>query len=327
MSRQVRYRVTALVLGGLLLGAPLLTNGTASAEQVEGGGRQVVFAGGGVLGLSCRSHPSVESMTIPADSTILVVNRTGHPAELQLAGATQGTIPKDGSTEVVFRRGTTPVLLDPNCALGDEAIPLLVTATQPNPIIPGPSSNPPDSSVSAPTTPSNPPPATSGSAMPDSVGPTTGQRPATSNSAAAGSIKTHHSRPSAAATTVVATMPQGGSGSRVKNKTVSGTGAEAPAFAGMPPGDDKALVSGVPELSLPAETDMAPAAAGVTTADVAETPSEQVAAAEPVAAMQPLPESSPIGLLAVVAIVSVIGVAVGAIRSFVSQRASRTTIA
>jgi hypothetical protein len=324
MSRQVRYRVTALVLGGLLLGAPLLTNGTASAEQVEGGGRQVIFAGGGVLGLSCRSHPSVESMTIPADSTILVVNRTGHPAELQLAGATQGTIPKDGSTEVVFRRGTTPVLLDPNCALGDQAIPLLVTATQPNPIVPGPTSNPPASSVSASTTPSNPPPATTGSAMPDAASPTTGQRPATSNSAAAGSIKTHHARPSAAATTVVQTMPQGGSGSRVKNKTVSGTGAEAPAFAGMPPGDDKALVSGVPDVSVP---DIAPAAGAVTTADVAETPSEQVAAAEPVAAMQPLPESSPIGLLAVIAIVSVIGVAVGAIRAYVSQRASRTTIA
>src|ERR1700712_5129192 len=56
MSRQFRYRVTAVVLGGLLGGAPLLTNGTASAGQVEGGGRQVVFAGG-MLGLTCRSTP------------------------------------------------------------------------------------------------------------------------------------------------------------------------------------------------------------------------------------------------------------------------------
>src|SRR4051812_12482402 len=127
MSRQVRYRVTALVLGGLLLGVPLLTNGTASAE-VQSGGRQGVFAGGGVLGLSCRSHPTVESMTVPADSTLRVVNQPGHSARLQLGGRTQGTIPDNGSTEVVFRRGTTAVLLSPSCPLAAETIPLLVTA-------------------------------------------------------------------------------------------------------------------------------------------------------------------------------------------------------
>jgi hypothetical protein len=33
MSRQVRHRVTAVLLGGLLLGAPLLANGTASAGR------------------------------------------------------------------------------------------------------------------------------------------------------------------------------------------------------------------------------------------------------------------------------------------------------
>src|SRR3954453_11681727 len=101
MSRQVRYRVTALVLGGFLLGAPLLTNGTASAEQIEGVGRQVVFTGGGVLGLSCRSHPSVGSLTVPADSTLQLVNRTGHNARLELGGQTKGTIPDNGSTAVV----------------------------------------------------------------------------------------------------------------------------------------------------------------------------------------------------------------------------------
>src|SRR3954447_8623485 len=111
MSRQVRYRVTALVLGGFLLGAPLLTNGTASAGQVQGGGRQVVFGGGSVFGLSCRSRPDVESMTVPADSTVRVINRTGHNARLELGGTTEGSIPDDGSTEVVFRRGTTAVLL------------------------------------------------------------------------------------------------------------------------------------------------------------------------------------------------------------------------
>ena len=94
MSRQFRYRVAALVLGGLLFGGPLLTNGTASAEpgRAAEGGRQVTFAGGGVLGLSCRSHPDVESMTVPADSTVRVVNRTGHSANLQLGGDTKGML-------------------------------------------------------------------------------------------------------------------------------------------------------------------------------------------------------------------------------------------
>src|SRR6058998_2049225 len=95
MSRQFRYRVAALVLGGLLLGGPLVASGTASAEQVgpepagpeqeqvDEGGHQVTFAGGGVLGLSCHSRPDIESMTVPADSTVRVVNQTGHSANLQ----------------------------------------------------------------------------------------------------------------------------------------------------------------------------------------------------------------------------------------------------
>ncbi len=37
MSRQVRHRVTAVVLGGLLLGVPLLANGTANAGQTGPG--------------------------------------------------------------------------------------------------------------------------------------------------------------------------------------------------------------------------------------------------------------------------------------------------
>jgi hypothetical protein len=133
MSRQVRHRVVAVVLGGLLLGAPLLTNGTANADQSEAGGRQVAFGGGGVLGLSCRSTPEVGALTVPADSTVRVVNRTGHSAKLRLGGATKGTIPDDGATDVVFRRGTTAVLLSPSCALGDQSTPLLVTATPSTP--------------------------------------------------------------------------------------------------------------------------------------------------------------------------------------------------
>ncbi len=60
MSRQFRYRLAAIALGGFLFGAPMLTNGWASAERLPEGARQVTFAGGGVFGLSCRSRPDVE---------------------------------------------------------------------------------------------------------------------------------------------------------------------------------------------------------------------------------------------------------------------------
>ena len=315
MSRQVRHRVMALVAGGLLLCAALLPSGTANAEQVDEGGRQVVFAGGGVLGLSCRSHPDVESMTVPADATVRVINHTGHSAQLRLGGTMKGRIPDGASTEVMFRRGTTAVLLSPACALGDEATPLLVTAmpsspaTMPDPI-PVPS-EPSDAAV-PPTDRGSPSASAGGSALPDSVSPAAPADP-TSTGPTAG----HASRAAGAAIAAQA-MPQGGSASpRLRAKTTRGTGGAAPVFAGMPPGEHKRLLPGVPTIGLSQVTDSAPAA-GL---------AMDVAAAEPVAAMAPLPESEPIGLLAATAIVCVLGVGAAAIRAIVSQRASRAHIA
>ena len=323
---QVRYRVAALALGGLFLGGPLLTNGTASAEQIEGGGRQVVFGGGGVLGLSCRSTPSVGALNVPADSTVRVVNRTGHAARLTLAGSTKGTLPKDGSTEVVFRRGTTAVLLSPDCALGTESTPLLVTAT-PEPI-PSPPEAPEevptqDTATIAPGDTETPAPSGSSTTAPGSASPTS--RPTrtrtTTVTTRPGTTRTVTPRAVTPATAAgVPPMPQGGGATtKVKTKVLRGTGAAAPTFSGMPPGDQKAIVSGVPTLDLPSMSEAAVAAASGTPSDVA--------AAEPVAQMRPMPEQQPIGLLAVIAGVFAMGVGVAAIRSFVSQRASRANVA
>ena len=123
------------------------------------------------------------------------------------------------------------------------------------------------------------------------------------------------------ATTAAQAMPQGGAAPRVKRNPARGTaGAAVPAFSGMPPGDDKTILPGVPTLDLPsAPTTAAPV--------LPAGPSSGIVAAEPVATMRPLPESQPIGLLAVIATVSVLGVAIGVIRAIVSQRASRATIA
>lgn len=332
MSRRVRNRVTATVLGGFLLGAALLTTGTANAEQVAGGGRQVVFAGGGVLGRSCQSSPSVESMLVPADGKVRLVNRTGHGAQLRLNGKSQGSIPDDGSTEVVFRRGTTAVTLDPSCAVPDQTTPVLVTTTPPPlPSLPGPIPTPADASTDSglppppattidPSTPDQP--ADSASAIPDPIVVT---RSATKPTRRPSSVRPHTSRAhrvaAQAATTAARSMPQSGAASRGKTRTPSGTaGAVVPAFTGMPPGDDRTNLPGVPKLDLPAP---------VTTAapeSPAGAPSGMVAA-EPVAAMRPLPESQPIGLLAVIAMVCVLGVAIGVIRAMVSERASRASVA
>jgi hypothetical protein len=321
MSRQVRHRLTAVVLGGLLLGAPLLTNGTANAEQAEAGGRQIVFAGGGVLGLSCRSTPEVGALTVPADSTVRVVNRTGHSAKLRLGGTTKGTVPDDGATEVVFRRGTTAVLLSPNCALGAESTPVMVTATPSAPAtMPDPIPAPSDTAVPvSPSNPGSPSASDGGSGLPGTTtSPPRSQTPP--GQSKPGTTKPHTLRPGTrpAATTVQA-MPQGGAATRIRTRSTTGTGSTTPTFAGMPPGSRKTIVGGVPTLDLPpTTTDAAPAAA---------VPPSNMAAAEPVAAMEPMRDGGPIGLLAVVAVVCAVGVATGAIRAIASERASRATIA
>jgi hypothetical protein len=327
---QVRYRVAALTLGGLLLGLPLLTNGTASAEQIEAGDRQVVFDGNGMLGLSCRSAPDVSSMTVPAESKVRVVNRTGYPARLKLGSALKGTLPDDGSMELVFRHGTTAVQLTPSCPFRTETTPLMVTAT-PEPTEAPPEDDPTPTSPSTggvvnppPTTPSNTggAPTTTGSTVPGTSTPAGPTRTSTATT----TVRPTSPRPTDERTmtpaTVVAvqTMPQGGAATtKVKTKVQRGTDVSTPTFAGMPPGEQQAIVPGVPTLDLPTMSEAAALTPGV--------PPTNVAAAEPVAEMRPMPENRPVGLLAVVAGVCVLGVAVAAIRSFVSQRASRANIA
>jgi hypothetical protein len=116
-------------------------------------------------------------------------------------------------------------------------------------------------------------------------------------------------------------MPQGGATSRLKTRTSTGTAAaDVPAFSGMPPGEDKTILDGVPTVELSSS------ATQVTPAQPAA-PATDMAAAEPVAAMEPMADSQPLGLLAVIASICVVGVGAGAIRAIVSQRASRTNMA
>ncbi|MEV0901542.1 hypothetical protein [Actinoplanes sp. NPDC049802] len=339
MSRQFRYRMAALGLSGLIFGAPLLTNGTASAEQLEGNDRQVSFGGGGVLGLSCGSKPSVESMTVPAGSVVRVLNQTGHDAQLKLAGSPKGTIPADGAAEVVFRRGATSVLLTPDCSLGEDALPVLITATpsadegRPDPAPAPTSGNSASVMMSKPAGPGSQAHSRNsvGSALPDSAA--TGTRPARTspNSSRPGVRRPSESRPATAvqdAAIAAQAMPRGDVAARLKAKTMRGTGGiGAPAFAGMPPGDRKTILPGT-ATAPPApvrQTAVSPTMAGAGGVETAGPGS--FAAAEPVAAVGRIDEGHPLGLLGLTALVLVLGVATAAIRAIVSQRASRTNLA
>ncbi|MBL7261421.1 hypothetical protein [Paractinoplanes lichenicola] len=330
MSRQVRQRVTAIVLGGLIFGAPMLANGTASADPVPEGVRQVTFSGGGMFGISCHSRPSVESMTVPAQSTIRVVNQTGYAADLLLGADSKGTVPDDSSTEVIFRRGTTSVTLKPDCPIGDESDPVLITAspavstaTDPEPA-PDASADDAKPMSLAPSDPDDP----SGSPSGSQAAPA--ERPTRDRAATTRPSTREPWTPRTGATAQVASsaaqgLPHGGAAHRPKTKTAAGTpGSAAPAFAGMPPGSEPTLLPGEPQVDLePMTVDAAPVVPAPP-----PVPPTQIAAAEPVAALQPLPEGgNPLGLLALTAAVCVVGVTVAAIRAIVSQRANRAGIA
>jgi hypothetical protein len=332
MSRQVRYRLAALTLCGLIFGGPLLMSGTASAEQVEAEGRHVSFGGGGVLGLSCGSRPSVESMTVPASSVVRVVNQTGHDAQLRLAGAPKGTIPAAGAAEVVFRRGTTAVLLTPDCAIGEDALPLLITAAPSSSAEPGPTSPPASGGASAtmskPAGSGSPARTSAGAAMPDSVA--SGSRPGRTSAKdpRRGARRPAVSRPAAAqqsAATTAPAMPQGDADPRTKVKTQRGTaGVGSPAFAGMPLGDGRTLVPS--DLDQPMTVPSTDEADDVLALADSGGPGS-FDAAEPVAAVGRIEEGHPLGLLGLTALVCILGVTTAAIRAIVSQRASRTNMA
>jgi hypothetical protein len=326
MSRQVRQRVTAIVLGGLIFGGPLLAMNAASAEPIPEGARAVTFSGAGIFSVSCTSRPSVESLTVPPESTLRVVNQTGFDAQLLLGGDAKGTVPDDSSTDVIFRRGTTSVLLRPSCPIGDDATPMMVTASPSDAPATEPDADP--APMIADATPMSLTPADSDrsparSTLPDTATPaerpsrvkSAGTRPDTRRLPARSSHATSH-----AATTAPRAVPHGGAPAQTKVKAVPSTaGSASPTSAGLPTGDIAAL-PGVPDL------DVDPMTAGAEPVPLTPAPTT-AAAAEPVATLEPMPEGSPLGLLALTAAVCVVGVTVAAIRSFVSQRANRAEIA
>ncbi|GIE87180.1 hypothetical protein [Actinoplanes regularis] len=329
MTRRFRYRMTALVAGGLIFGVPLLIPGAASADPAEPSSRRATFDGG-VLGLTCGSKPRVEKMTVPEESAVQVVNRTGHDARLEVGGEPKGVIPADGATEVLFRRGTTPVRLTPTCASPSDPVPMLVTAvpstaatlTKPTPSDSDATSRTPAASGSSKQAPA------SGSALPDTSSPDSRPARPTQATSQVGLQKPDAESQAARAKTVggAPAAPLGDADQQIKSMIAGTSEAGDPTFAGMPPGDGKALLPADRALAGLTATDLA---APVSAGPLAGQSDEPVAApaVEEVAAIEPLRTGRPIGLLGLVAIVCALGVLAAAIRAIVSQRASRSNLA
>ncbi len=309
MSPQSRHRATRVALAGLFLAGPLLVGTPTSAARAESGQR-VVFAGNGLLGLSCVAQPDTRQVTVAADTTLQVVNRTGYRARLLLDGQTQGEIADDDSTQVVFRRGPVTLSLLPSCVLSDESPTVRVdvaapTAT-PGPVPTSPSASPATSAPSSSPTPSQTPSSgaprtpTGGGTLPNGTG-STPRRPADGGLPDGGAaVPTDRARPRA------------GLGAAVTNP-------------GMPPGEPATVTPGGGGGALAGSAGQVPPGVVVPSGGVVEVP--RSAAAEPVAALEPVTETGPIGLLAIMATISVAGVTAAAIRAIAAQRANRANLA
>jgi hypothetical protein len=132
-----RHRVTAAV-AALVAGAPPLLPGLAVAEPTPGaptrqGGHEVVFSGGGSLGLRCAATPNVASVTVPAEGLLRVVNNTGRRASLMLDGVARGEIAGGSSGEVLVHRGPVSLTLRPHCLFASPT-PVQVEVVAPRPV-------------------------------------------------------------------------------------------------------------------------------------------------------------------------------------------------
>lgn len=128
------------------------------------------------------------------------------------------------------------------------------------------------------------------------------------------------------ASSSAAAAPRGGSKSKIKDRISRTAAGSDPTFAGMPPGERKALVPAQDPAAGLVAAEPAPPALFDTPAQELDEPLA-VPAAEPVASVGPLRTSRPIGLLGLTAMVCALGVLTATIRAIVSQRASRSNLA
>ncbi|MPZ28643.1 MAG: hypothetical protein GEV12_20135 [Micromonosporaceae bacterium] len=288
-----RRRGLALAAATALVGVPLLVAGpTASAESAG----TVTFSGGcGLLGsgLGSRSSPDTEQVSLPAGSELRFANQLGQAATLRLDGEEAADIPDGGSADVVFHQGPVMATMQIDCLLGESAGAVTVAVADPPQAQPEPPSG--SGGTAAPSPGGEGP---SGSDAPSG----SGASPAEPGSAA--------DQPSGAWWPGTPAAP--GDADRPTR--------EAPADPPSGPADGLS-----PRWGLATEPAHGSGSPG-DPANVAPPPAGEFADDELTRTSGSVPGDGPVGLLALVASVCVVGVASGAVRALISQRASRAAV-
>ncbi|GGJ87896.1 hypothetical protein GCM10010123_16860 [Pilimelia anulata] len=154
MAVSVRGRVLATAGAVAALVGPAVPASARPEQRV----REVVFDGGGLLGLRCASTPDQDTITVTAETQLRVRNETGHRATLLMDGEPRGEIGEGTVAEVLFHRGPVEVALKPHCVVTRQE-PLRVQVVgqpvepgEPTPSpLPGTPSPQPTASAGAPT--------------------------------------------------------------------------------------------------------------------------------------------------------------------------------
>jgi hypothetical protein len=299
--RGLTWAAAAALVG---FGAPLLAESPAAAQPEAG---TVTFSGGcGLLGsgLGADSTPDAAEVTVPAGSKLRFANGLGQSAILQLDGESAAEVPAGAAAEVVFHDGPVTASMQISCLMGSPAGAVTVAVQEVDePQQPAPSSSP---SASSPST--NRPPPSSGSsgssAGPDAGSPATG--PGWSGAPAPGAVPGLFGQEG---------FGQDSAPPAAGPDSVPGTPSDD---RGGEPGDGDELSSaqwgiepdGGGGYGDPANVDPEPAAGGVAVDELSRTAGSSS-------------DDGPVGLLALVATVCVVGVAAGAIRALIAQRANR----
>jgi hypothetical protein len=134
MSRSTSGLVVILATG-VVAALPLL-----AAAPAEAAPPRIEFSRAGLELLSCNSKPSDDRVTVAAESIVTFVNKLDEDATLRLDGRDTSRVRKDGSTDVLFHRGSVQVQLVPDCGLSlssdFEAVMVRVEAPSRTPSLP-----------------------------------------------------------------------------------------------------------------------------------------------------------------------------------------------
>jgi hypothetical protein len=300
------------------LGAPLLAGSPASADPE---GDTVTFQGGcGLLGsgFGAGSTPDAAEVTVPAGSKLRFANGLDQSAVLRLDGEPAAQVPAGGAAEVVFHDGPVTASMQISCLMGSPAGSVTVAVQEVDqPQRPAPPSAAPGGSPSAGPSPNRP--------SPSSSSPSSGSSSSASSSGSSSNPGPAAVPPAAApgwsgapaAPGVVPGVP-GGFGPDSALPAAGQPGGAPSDDHGEEPGDGDELSSarwgiepdGGGGYGDPANVEPEPAAGGVAVDELSRTAGSSS-------------DDGPIGLLALVATVCVVGVAAGAIRALITQRANR----